>query len=101
MPSSAFTPLEHALIARAYAIANGTIPEGVAVAPELDCLAQALDETCRHFGMSSDDAARFLLSLARGLNRLKPDVDQRLELRRVERQVQAILHPMEVDSEAG
>jgi hypothetical protein len=91
MDSSAVTPIEHALIAGAYRIANGSTPEGVTVRPELDCMTEALHDTCRRFGMNSDEAARFMLSLARCLKRLQPDVDQRLELRRVERQLQALL----------
>ena len=101
MASSAVTPIEHALIARAYYIANGSTPEGVAVQPELDCLTQALHETCRRFGMSSNDAARFMLTLARGLKRLQPDVNERLELRRVERQVRAAIHLLDPGSDPG
>ncbi len=91
MARSAATPIEHALIAGAFRIANGTAPDGVSVDPELDCLSQALHETCERFGMSSDDAARFMLSLARTVKRLQPDVQERLELRRVERQMHATL----------
>lgn len=91
MASSTVTPIEHALIARAYYIANGTTPEGVNVQPELDCLTQAMHETCQRFGMSADEVARFMLTLARDLKRLQPHVDERLELRRVERQVRAAI----------
>ena len=91
MARSAATPIEHALIAGAFRIANGTTPDGVTVDPELDCLSQAVHETCQRFGMSSDEAARFMLSLARSVKRLQPDVQTRLELRRVERQMHATL----------
>jgi hypothetical protein len=101
MASAAVTQLEHALIAGAFRIANGTTPEGVTVPPELDCMTQAMHETCRRFGMSSDDAARFMLSLARCLKRLQPDVDQRLELRRVERQMHAAITLDEPETTQG
>lgn len=93
MASSAVTPIEHALIAGAHRIATGITPEGVNVRPELDCMTQALFETCCRFGMTADDAARFMLSLARCLKRLQPEVEQRVELRRVERQVHGAIHP--------
>jgi hypothetical protein len=101
MSSAVVTQLEHALIAGAFRIANGTTPDGVQVPPELDCMTQAMHETCRRYGMSSDDAARFMLSLARCLKRLQPDVDQRLELRRVERQMHAALTTEDADSASG
>jgi hypothetical protein len=100
MTSSAITPIEHALIARAYYIANGTTPAGLAVRPEFDCLTEAIHETCRHFGMGADEAARFMLSLACGLKRLRPDVEERLELRRVERQLHEALRMQEPGNEA-
>jgi hypothetical protein len=95
MQRAAVTRIEHALIAGAYRIANGTTPDGVIVPAELDCMTQAMHETCRRFGMSSDEAARFMLSLARCLKQLQPDVEQRLELRRVERQMHAAITPDE------
>ena len=91
MARSAPTPIEHALIAGAFRIAHGATPEGVTVDPELDCLSQAVHETCQRFGMSSDATARFMLSLARAVKRLQPEVQDRLELRRVERLMHASL----------
>lgn len=101
MPTAVVTQIEHALIAGAYRIANGTTPEGVVVQPEFDCLTQALHETCRRYRMSSDDAARFMLTLARTLKRLQPDVEDRLELRRVERQMHAAITAEEAESAPG
>ena len=98
MPRAAVTQIEHALIAGAYRIANGTTPEGVVVPAELDCMTQAMHETCRRFGMSADESARFMLSLARCLKRLQPDVEQRLELRRVEQQMHAAIRNEEPGS---
>ena len=42
-------PIEHALITAAYRMANGTIPEDhrLPVDPTLDCMTQALQETCQ------------------------------------------------------
>lgn len=92
MANAVVQQLEHALIAGAFRLAHGIGPEGMVVPPELDCMTQAMHETCRRYGMSSDDAARFMLSLARSLKRLQPDVDQRLDLRRVEQQMRAALN---------
>lgn len=91
MPSAPVSQIELALIAGAHRIANGTPPEGMVVAPELDRMTQAMHETCQRFGMGSDEAARFMLSLARNLRRLHADVDQRVALRRVERQMHAVI----------
>lgn len=101
MPSGPASQIELALIAGAQRITSGTTPEGVVVAPELDGLTEAMHETCRRFGMSSDEAARFMLSLARNLRRLQPEQDQRLAWRRVERQMQAAISGEEPASPPG
>ncbi|MFM7549929.1 MAG: hypothetical protein ACKO7Z_03675 [Cyanobacteriota bacterium] len=91
MPSSAVTSIEQALIAAAFRIANGSAPDGMTVPPELDCMTQAMHETCQRFGMSSEDTALFMLSLARRLQRLEPEVEHRQTLRSIERQIHAAL----------
>ena len=58
--------IEHALITAAYRMANGTVPEEhrQPVDATLDCMTQALQETCQIYGLTEADTARFLMSFA-------------------------------------
>ena len=78
--------IEHALITAAYRMANGTVPEEhrQPVDATLDCMAQALQETCRIYGFSEADTARFLMSFALRVGRLNPEICNRRQLREVE-----------------
>jgi hypothetical protein len=78
--------IEHALITAAYRMANGIVPEDHRhpVDPTLDCMTQALQETCRIYGFSDPDTARFLMSFALRVGRLNPEIDDRRHLREVE-----------------
>jgi hypothetical protein len=78
--------IEHALITAAYRMANGTVPEEHhhPVDATLDCMAQALQETCRIYGFSEADTARFLMSFALRVGRLNPEIGNRRQLREVE-----------------
>jgi hypothetical protein len=78
--------IEHALITAAYRMANGTVPEehSLPVDPTLDCMTQALEETCRIYGFSEPDTARFLMSFALRVGRLNPEISNRRQMREVE-----------------
>jgi len=78
--------IEHALITAAYRMANGTVPEEhrQPVDPTLDCMTQALQETCHIYGFSESDTARFLMSFALRVGRLNPEINNRRQLREVE-----------------
>ena len=78
--------IEHALITAAYRMANGTVPEEHCqpVDPTLDCMTQALEETCRIYGFSDADTARFLMSFALRVGRLNPEISNRRQMREVE-----------------
>lgn len=78
--------IEHALITAAYRIANGAVPEEHRhpVDPTLDCMTQALQETCRIYGFDESDTARFLISFALRVGRLNPEISNRRQLREVE-----------------
>ncbi|MEB3182929.1 MAG: hypothetical protein VKN15_00895 [Cyanobacteriota bacterium] len=83
--------IEHALIAAAYRLANGAIPEEFhrPVDPTLDCMTQALQETCRLYGLQEQDTARFLMSLALRVGRLNSEIPERQQLREVEARLMA------------
>jgi len=78
--------IEHALITAAYRMANGTVPEQhhQPVDPTLDCMTQALQETCRIYGFTEADTARFLMSFALRVGLLNPEISSRHQLREVE-----------------
>jgi len=78
--------IEHALITAAYRMANGTVPEEhrQPVDATLDCMAQALQETCRIYGFTEADTARFLMSFALRVGLLNPEISNRHQLREVE-----------------
>jgi hypothetical protein len=78
--------IEHALITAAYRMANGVVPQEHRrpVDPTLDCMTQALEETCRIYGFSEADTARFLMSFALRVGRLNPEISNRQKLREVE-----------------
>jgi len=78
--------IEHALITAAYRMSNGTVPEEhrQPVDATLDCMTQALQETCRIYGFSEADTARFLMSFALRVGRLNPEIGNRRQLREVE-----------------
>lgn len=78
--------IEHALITAAYRMANGTVPEEHRrpVDPTLDCMTQALEETCHIYGFNDSDTARFLMSFALRVGRLNPEIGNRRQLREVE-----------------
>jgi hypothetical protein len=84
-------PIEHALIAAAYRLSNGAIPAEFhqPVDPALDCMTQALHETCRLYGFQDQDTARFLMSLALRVGRLNSEIPERHHLREVEAQLMA------------
>lgn len=84
-------PIEHALIAAAYRMANGAIPSDLhqPVDPALDCMAEALQETCRLYGLQDPDIARFLMSLALRVGRLNSEIGERRQLREVEARLMA------------
>lgn len=88
-PAPTMGPIEHALIAAAYRLANGTIPEEHRrpVDPTFDCMTQALEETCQLYGLSENTTARFLMSFALRIARLNPEIGQRRQLRDVEHQL--------------
>lgn len=79
-------PIEHALIAAAYRLSNGAIPDEFhqPVDPALDCMTQALEETCRLYGFQDKDTARFLMSMALRVGRLNSEIPERQHLREVE-----------------
>ena len=81
--------IEHALITAAYRMANGTVPDDHRrpVDPTLDCMTQALQETCRLYGFDDQDTARFLMSFALRVGRLNPEIHDRRKLREVEAQL--------------
>ena len=83
--------IEQALIAAAYRLANGVIPEELhqPVDPTLDCMAQALQETCRLYGFQDHDTARFLMNLALRVGRLNSEIPQRQQLRELEARLMA------------
>jgi hypothetical protein len=54
------------------------------VDPTLDCMTQALQETCRIYGFTEADTARFLMSFALRVGRLNPEISDRRQLREVE-----------------
>jgi len=78
--------IEHALITAAYRMANGAVPleHRQPVDPTLDCMTQALQETCRIYGLTEADTARFLMSFALRVGRLNPEISDRRQLREVE-----------------
>jgi hypothetical protein len=84
-------PIEQALIAAAYRLANGAIPEEYLqpVDPTLDCMTQALQETCRLYGLQDHDTARFLMSMALRVARLNSEIPERQQLREVEARLMA------------
>lgn len=90
MPTS---PIVHALITAAYRLSNGSIPQDqrLPVDPELDCMTQALHETCQVHGMGEDQIARFLLSFAIRFGQLQPEISKRLALRELEERLLASL----------
>lgn len=83
--------IEHALIAAAYRMANGMVPAEFhqPVDPALDCMTEALQETCRLYGFEEHDIARFLMSLAMRVGRLNPEIPDRQQLREVEARLMA------------
>ena len=83
--------IEHALFAAAYRMANGAIPSEFhqPVDPALDCMTEALQETCRLYGFQDPDIARFLMSLALRVARLNSEIPDRLHLREVEARLMA------------
>jgi len=83
--------IEHALITAAYRMAHGTVPEvhRQPVDPSLDCMTQALEETCHLYGLSETDTARFLMSFALRVGRLNPEISNRSQLREVEARLMA------------
>ena len=83
--------IEHALIAAAYRMANGAIPSEFhqPVDPALDCMTEALQETCRLYGFQDPDIARFLMSLALRVGRLNSEIPERQQLREVEARLMA------------
>lgn len=83
-------PIEHALIAAAYRMANGAIPtDHQPVDPALDCMTEALQETCRIYGLQEQDIARFLMSLALRVGRLNSEIPERQQLREFEARLMA------------
>lgn len=83
--------IEHALIAAAYRLANGVVPPEFRqpVEPSLDCMTEALQETCRLYGIADNDIARFLMSLAMRVGRLNSEIPDRQKLREVEARLMA------------
>jgi hypothetical protein len=80
--------IQHALLAAAYRHANGQCPpDGAPVDPALDCMTEALSDTCRLYGIAEDTIGHFLLTLAIKLGRLEADIPERLHLRQVEHQI--------------
>lgn len=59
--------------------------------PALDCMTQALSETCRLYGIAEDTIGHFLLTLAIKLGRLEGEIPERLLLRQVEQQINAAI----------
>ena len=77
----------------AYRQANGMPPpQSAPVEPGLDCLCEALEHTCRLYGIDDAKLGAFLLSLALRVRRLAGETQQRQRLRQVEQQLQALLH---------
>jgi len=78
--------IEHALITAAYRMAIGTLPEEYRepVDPTLDCMTQALQETCQIYGFTEADTTRFLMSFALRVGRLNPEISNRCQLRELE-----------------
>jgi hypothetical protein len=84
--------IEHALMVAAYRQANGSPPpQSPPVEPALDCLCEALEHTCRLYGIDDAKLGAFLLSLALRVRRLAGETHGRERLRLVELQLQALL----------
>ena len=78
----------------AYRQANGSPPpQSPAVDPALDCLCEALEHTCRLYGIDDAKLGAFLLNLALRVRRLAAATHERQRLRQVEQQLQALLQP--------
>ena len=76
----------------AYRQANGMPPpQSAPVEPGLDCLCEALEHTCRLYGIDDARLGAFLLSLALRVRHLAGETQQRQRLRQVERQLHGLL----------
>lgn len=76
----------------AYRQANGMPPpQSAPVEPDLDCLCEALEHTCRLYGIDDARLGAFLLSLALRVRHLAGETQQRQRLRQVERQLHGLL----------
>lgn len=77
----------------AYRQANGSPPpQSPPLEPALDCLCEALEHTCRLYGIDDAKLGAFLLSLALRVRHLAGETQQRQRLRQRLRQVERQLH---------
>lgn len=82
--------IERALTAAAFRLIDGVVPGDTPVEPALDCMTQALYDTCRLYGIAEKDMFKFFMSFAVKVRRLDRDVPDRQQLRQVEAQMMAV-----------
>ena len=80
--------IERAVLASAFRLLDGQLPNQP-VDPALDCMTQALQDTCRLYGVSQRDLPKFLMSLAVKVRRMDSELADRARLRQVEAQMAA------------
>lgn len=80
-------PIEYALFAQACRLDGHVLTSSPPVRAELDCLAQAISDTCRTHGMTDAITAEFLRMAATRVHVLEPEIKGRLALRRTEQQI--------------
>lgn len=80
-------PIEYALFAQACRLDGHVLTDSPHVNAELDCMAEAISETCKSYGMTDSLTVDFLRQAATRVHALEPEIDRRLALRRTERQI--------------
>jgi hypothetical protein len=81
--------IENALIASAYRLMHGSGELPTDVVPEMlsEALSQALQDTCGLYGLNDEQTARFLMSFALRLGRLRQSLLERNESTELEHQL--------------
>lgn len=80
-------PIEYALFAQACRLDGNVLTSSPPVRAELDCMAQAISDTCRIHGMTDTVTAEFLRMAATRVHDLEPEIKGRKALRRTEQQI--------------